>query len=244
MVSYRAADGEARSKEAHRLIELEEVVERPSTNSSEVPLTLIGMPSNDISMVVAVPTVMSQTKHKLLVSCFIVFTIAQGYMASVMPWGAGWRYFSWHPFLMTTGFVGMMGSAVVTKKLGGYTNTKLHGLLASTGTLMVAVGLYVIFDNKRNFDKPHLTSNHSVVGIIAIAGCFTVMLIGGVFLHPDFGFDNQNKAIRLCHKWFSRMVIILAWIACYMGLMQLTSTPIILIIYGIPLLMLMPATLI
>ena len=123
--NHSTDDDSARSKEEkQRLIELGEVVKGASTNSSRAPLILTEMPSNDNSMAVA-STVMSQTKHKLLVSSFIIFTIAQGYMASVMPWGAGWRYFSWHPFLMTTGFVGMMGSAVVTKKLGGYTNTKV-----------------------------------------------------------------------------------------------------------------------
>jgi len=170
--------------------------------------------------------------------------MVQGYMASVMPWGAGWRFFSWHPFLMTTGFVGMMGSAAVTKKLGGYTNTKRHGMLASMGILMASGGLYVIFVNKRSFDKPHLTSYHSHAGILTMAGSFTVMVIGGIFLHPDLGFDNKNKFIRLFHKWFSRMVILLGWISCYMGLMQLTSSHIVLILYSLPLLLLIPATLI
>lgn len=199
--------------------------------------------STDNGMVVASFNV-SQTKHKLLVSCFIIFTIVQGYMASVMPWGAGWRFFSWHPFLMTTGFIGMIGSAAVTKKLGGYTNTKYHGLLASMGTLMAIGGLYVIFINKRNFDKPHLTSYHSAAGIITVAGCITVMLVGGIFLHPDFGFLNKHTKIRLFHKWFSRMTVLLAWITCYMGLMQLTSNKIVLMIYALPLIILMPFTLI
>lgn len=47
-------------------------------------------------------------------------------MAAVQPSGAGWRDFSWHPFLMTSGFVGMFGIAAVTKKRGGYTNTKVR----------------------------------------------------------------------------------------------------------------------
>lgn len=46
-------------------------------------------------------------------------------MAGIQPKGAGWRSFSWHPMLMTCGMVGMIGAASVTKKLGGYTNTKV-----------------------------------------------------------------------------------------------------------------------
>ena len=73
----------------------------------------------------AAPSISTQT-HKILVACFLVFTGLQGYMAATQPAGAGWRFFSWHPFLMTAGFVGMMGSATVTKKLGGYANTKVN----------------------------------------------------------------------------------------------------------------------
>jgi hypothetical protein len=49
-----------------------------------------------------------------------------GYSAGMQPMGMGWRFFSYHPLLMTSGFVGMMGSAAITKKRGGYTNTKVR----------------------------------------------------------------------------------------------------------------------
>ena len=69
--------------------------------------------------------ILSREVHKRLVTLFVIFTFVQGYLAGVQPSGEGWRYFSWHPFLMTGGFVGLMGIAAVTKKLGGYTNTKV-----------------------------------------------------------------------------------------------------------------------
>ena len=66
---------------------------------------------------------LSQSTHKNLVAAFLAFTAIMGYMAATS--GGGWSFFSYHPFLMVTGFIGMMGSAAVTKKLGGYTNTKV-----------------------------------------------------------------------------------------------------------------------
>lgn len=45
-------------------------------------------------------------------------------MAGIQPTGK-WRFFSWHPLLMTIGMVGLMGIGAITKKLGGYTNTKV-----------------------------------------------------------------------------------------------------------------------
>lgn len=61
----------------------------------------------------------------ILVASYVLFSLGAGYMAAVQPTGAGWRDFSWHPFLMTSGFVGAFGVATVTKKRGGYTNTKV-----------------------------------------------------------------------------------------------------------------------
>ena len=67
----------------------------------------------------------SNTKYIILLLCYLLFSLGAGYMAGVQPTGAGWRSFSWHPFLMSCAFVGFFGSAAVTKQRGGYTNTKV-----------------------------------------------------------------------------------------------------------------------
>ncbi len=77
------------------------------------------------------------SNYRSHVGLTIVFALMAGYKSAVQPEGAGWRFFSYHPFLMVFGFVGMMGASALTKKLGGYANTKLHGILASSGLLMV-----------------------------------------------------------------------------------------------------------
>lgn len=70
-----------------------------------------------------------------MVSLF-AYSVGGGYMAGIQPNGVGWRAFSWHPMLMTTGMVGMIGAGAVTKKLGGYTNTKLHAIFSWLGMFM------------------------------------------------------------------------------------------------------------
>ena len=67
--------------------------------------------------------------YQALVAAFFVFSIGVGYFAGTQPRGE-WRYFSWHPFLMVCGLVGCTGIAAVTKKLGGYTNTKVRVALS------------------------------------------------------------------------------------------------------------------
>ena len=135
-------------------------------------------------------------KHNLLVATYILYTIIVGYTISTQPTGAGWRYFSWHPFLMITGFIAMMGVSALIKKKGGYVNTKLHGMISSAGTFMVFGGLYVIYQHKESLGKDHVTTTHAICGIVTVAACVMAMLAGGVFLHPDFGFDKTNKVIR------------------------------------------------
>jgi hypothetical protein len=63
--------------------------------------------------------------YELLVAAFAIFAVAGGYIAGIQPINQ-WRFFSWHPFLMTTGMVGLAGIGAITKKLGGYTNTKVQ----------------------------------------------------------------------------------------------------------------------
>ena len=65
----------------------------------------------------------SETQYWSLVGVLYLFSGIIGYMVAIKPTGE-WRFFSWHPFLMTMGMVGFMGVGAVTKKLGGYDNTK------------------------------------------------------------------------------------------------------------------------
>jgi hypothetical protein len=70
-------------------------------------------------------TAPSATTYNLLVAGLVSFSVAGGYLAGTQPNGE-WRFFSWHPLLMTIGMVGLMGIGAITKKLGGYTNTKVN----------------------------------------------------------------------------------------------------------------------
>ena len=150
-----------------------------------------------------------------------------------------------------TGMVGMMGVAAVTKKRGGYTNTKLHGMMAWAGLILSGAGLYVIYQHKESMGKNHFTTYHSwgesaiepmlicvhdvshptscarnlfiptIAGLSAVGGCIMTGLAGGVLLHPDFGIDKQNKLVRAVHKYASRVLLTLAWMATVSGLKTL-----------------------
>ena len=54
-----------------------------------------------------------------------------------------------------------MGASALTKKRGGYTNTKLHGIMSWTGMMLAGGGLYVIYQNKEEMGKDHFQTIHS-----------------------------------------------------------------------------------
>jgi hypothetical protein len=124
-----------------------------------------------------------------LLTTLIVVSIGGGYLAGIQP-DFQWRFFSWHPFLMTCSMVGLAGMGVVTKKLGGYTNTKLHAMLGWSAIFTAVTGLYCIYRNKELNGKSHLTTVHSWFGIGVFMSVVGLGLAGSVFLHPDFGIDK------------------------------------------------------
>lgn len=69
-------------------------------------------------------------------------------------------------------------------------------------------------------------------------------IAGGVFLHPDFGIDKQNGTIRTAHKYMSRVLLLVAWVATLSGLKTLIGDDMMsLIVFAGPLVVAAPFTL-
>ena len=71
------------------------------------------------------PSKPTPTQFTGLLIALLLVSLGGGYYAGTQPTGE-WRYFSWHPFLMSVGMIGMAGIGAIVKKLGGYTNTKVR----------------------------------------------------------------------------------------------------------------------
>jgi len=196
---------------------------------------------NEVTPIEGPAATITDAKKNKLVAAFIAFSTIFGYLVASQ---SGWSFFSWHPFLMITGFIGMLGSSAIIKKRGGYANTKLHAILSSTGLMMAFGGLYVIYKNKENIGHDHIISIHAHAGIITIAAAVLPAMAGAVFLHPDFGIDKTNLTYRFAHKWLGRIVMTSAWITAFFGLMKLTSDIKILAAFAVPLVVLASMTLV
>jgi hypothetical protein len=135
-----------------------------------------------------------------------------------------------------------MGISALTKKMGGYTNTKNHGILAMIGSLLSVAGLYAIYSNKELYERPHFTSTHGKIGLGLVLSSMGAGFVGAVFLHPDFGVDKTNKQIRFAHKIFARVVVACAWATAFQGMTKLTESSTKLFLFGLPLLLFLPFT--
>lgn len=134
--------------------------------------------------------------YMIIVISYVAYSLNAAFTMAVLPPGKGWRSYSWHPLLMVLGVIGMMGVSLSTKKLGGYKNTKLHGIMSSTGLFMAFGGFYAIYKNKELHGKSHFTSLHSVFGLVTLAGFIISMLAGIIFLHPDVGIATKDTKKR------------------------------------------------
>ena len=67
----------------------------------------------------------TETTYQALVISFALFAIIGGTYAGMQPISM-WRFFSWHPLLMTFGMIALPGMGALTKKRLGYSNTKVR----------------------------------------------------------------------------------------------------------------------
>ena len=145
-------------------------------------------------------------------------------------------WFSFHPIAMIIGFVALAGNAILLKKIGGYENTKTHGLLFSIAIAVAAFGWFVIYSNKEMAGKEHLTTTHSQLGMAVLLGYLGLGLFGGVALHPDWGALKTNQQLRTVHKWAGRVMTAGSWYVCVLGFASMRVEMWQQLVAGVPLL--------
>ena len=166
-------------------------------------------------MAVAQSTEYHQSMFDSLKGPILVYTIlAAGYVAS-MP--GKWIWFSWHPLTMIVSFVLLAANATLLKRIGGYNNTKLHGILMFCAIIIALFGWYVIYSNKEMSHKAHVTTLHAKLGVGVLLGYVGLGLFGTVALDPQWGQFKTNKTFRFAHKIAGRLMTAGAWIVCVLG---------------------------
>ena len=60
-------------------------------------------------------------------------------LATYFMFKSKFSFFSFHPFFMTAGFITLAGNAALIKKIGGYENTKTHGILMTIASVCAGI---------------------------------------------------------------------------------------------------------
>eukprot|EP00042_Codosiga_hollandica_P026726 m.128211 g.128211 ORF g.128211 m.128211 type:complete len:198 (-) comp52285_c0_seq1:40-633(-) len=124
--------------------------------------------------------------------------------------------FSWHPLLLTIGFVLLMpqGALVISGRGLGGPRIPVHATLMGLAVLAIALGFAAIFYNKVLFLRPHFTTWHGLIGLIVSAAAI-VMWSGALgyfikgakpFVERIGGNGAFAKAVR-GHKLIGSMVL-------------------------------------
>jgi hypothetical protein len=80
-----------------------------------------------------------------------------------------------------------------------------------------------------------LKKGHSSLGAV---------MVGGIFLYPNFGFDKTNKTIRFDHKTMGRIILGSAWCMAFVGMYGMMQDALSLALFGLSLIVLAPFTLV
>jgi Eukaryotic cytochrome b561 len=116
-------------------------------------------------------------------------------------------------------------------------------MIAWFGMIVSLAGVYVIYKNKEMNGFKHLQSTHAIAGLFIMLNCIGIGMAGGIVLHPDFGIDKTNKTIRFVHTSAARITLLAAWLNAFVGLYSMNVPTNMLLMYGIPLILLVPFSL-
>jgi len=123
-----------------------------------------------------------------------LLTIYRTYFANGGP-----TWFSFHPMMMMTAVVTMLG-AMLCQFIGGESNMVRVGSLSFASVFSMFLGLYVVWTAKEMYAKTHFISMHSHFGGMAIDGIIVYALAAFAVYNPVKG------TTRLSPTWQRRLI--------------------------------------
>lgn len=143
----------------------------------------------------------------------------------------GSSFFSWHPFLMTLGYVGFLFQAIVVfsresslfGSLKHKTKVTLHWALNTFGVFSILTAFAVIYYNKEEHGRPHFKTWHGLIGVTTV--CYT--LIQWVAGHNLTIFNEYVKKIipysklSIYHATSGTFLYVLACISLSLGIFSM-----------------------
>ncbi|XP_077133138.1 transmembrane reductase CYB561D2 [Ranitomeya variabilis] len=166
------------------------------------------------------------------------FTI---YIACVSQLGAS--LFSWHPVLMSLAFSFFMTEAILVfspdssllRSFSRKARVRAHWALQLLSTLCATLGLGIIYYNKVVHEKPHFSTWHGLLGLLAVLWALVQNAGGVTLLYPKlvqrwtlstrklyhatsgllgYLLGCTSLFLGMCSLWFSAHVTGASWYIC------------------------------
>ena len=162
-------------------------------------------------------------KQRMLAAPLVGFPLAfAGYFALTAQKGPA--FFHLHPLLMMVGYVALAGNAITMKKVVGFENTKWHGYVMFLASVAAWAGGWVIWQNKENFGKAHITTTHATIGAFTLCGSLYPVMSWYLY-NPVDGVKRTDKTYRLVHRYTGRFWTVMSFAAIFTGVLQVEKDP-------------------
>ncbi|XP_059609161.1 transmembrane reductase CYB561D2-like isoform X2 [Phlebotomus argentipes] len=171
----------------------------------------------------------SQASWVQIVMNFVIHSLLLVLTAYVVyvSFSQGVFLFSWHPALMTVGYVIFMTEAILSfaennlmaRNRNFKWRVKLHWILQTIGGVSITVGFVIILTNKFVNDKPHFHTTHAIVGLITVI--LTVLVAaGGIWTKYSYDLRQFLRPVyaKLIHAIGGSVLYILAVTTLILGM--------------------------
>ncbi|XP_072279793.1 probable transmembrane reductase CYB561D1 isoform X4 [Pyxicephalus adspersus] len=133
--------------------------------------------------------------------------------------------FSWHPLFMAIAFCLCMTEAVLLLSpetsplctLSRKSKIRLHWLLQMSVPILAGTGTTFIVCSKNRSEQPHLTSWHSVLGLITLMATCCQAVCGFALLCPRLAQVSAVSRLKMYHATCGLMVYLLATATVVLG---------------------------
>nr|DBA33865.1 TPA: hypothetical protein GDO54_001490 [Pyxicephalus adspersus] len=137
----------------------------------------------------------------------------------------GTSLFSWHPLFMAIAFCLCMTEAVLLLSpetsplctLSRKSKIRLHWLLQMSVPILAGTGTTFIVCSKNRSEQPHLTSWHSVLGLITLMATCCQAVCGFALLCPRLAQVSAVSRLKMYHATCGLMVYLLATATVVLG---------------------------
>ncbi|XP_069801071.1 probable transmembrane reductase CYB561D1 [Dendropsophus ebraccatus] len=138
----------------------------------------------------------------------------------------GTSLFSWHPVFMAAAYCLSMTEAVLLMSpetspfcpLSRKSKTRLHWLLQLCVPVLAGLGIAFIICSKRRSEQSHLTSWHSMLGVLTLITTCCQAVCGLALLFPRLARVTAVSRLKLYHATCGLLVYLLSTATVFLGM--------------------------